>query len=609
MVLSLWRLFVCSIITTACLLLVLIYTVIVDTACTTRIEDMITKLEILQTSSPHFDTPQRRAPGCPSTPPRPAYEPPRHDRYAWRYEIIKHPVNSTIWLPAGVPKSLPKIQHDFDPDSSNSEAAAFRAERQASVKKVFMRAWKSYKDKAWLADEVTPVSGGRRNDFGGWGATLIDSLDTLWIMDLRDEFEEAVAAATKINFLPWNSSIERLNMFETTIRHLGGFIAAYDLTDCKDERLLGKAIEVADMIYASFDTPNRMPVTRWDPKKRAENQLPADHGVLSELASSSLELARLSQITGDMRYYGTAAPITNLLYEQQNRTKLPGMFPIDVNIRASDLTQGTCFSLGAMSDSAYEYFGKTYQLLGGLEPQYARLYEYAMDTAIQHLLFRPVVPDFLQADILFSGIAHTDGARENRMEHLTCFAGGMFLLGGRLFGNETHIDIGRKLTNGCIWAYQHSIIDIMPESFSMNACPSLERCDWEYPRYSPFSTDDYEPGSVAFTAVEDPTYRLRPEAIESIFYLYRITGDPKLQDIAWHMFRVIDFRTETAFGNAGFPNVTSPNPHMWEKDDRMESYWMAETLKYFYLMFSDPSLISLDDFVFNTEGHPFRIPR
>lgn len=526
--------------------------------------------------------------------------------------MIKHPVNSTIWLPAGVPKSLPKIQHDFDPDSSSSEAAALRAKRQASVKKVFMRVWKSYKDKAWLADEVTPVSGGRRNDFGGWGATLIDSLDTLWIMDLRDEFEEAVAAATKINFLPWNSSIERLNMFETTIRHLGGFIAAYDLTDCRDERLLGKAIEVADMIYASFDTPNRMPVTRWDPKKRAEDQLPADHGALSELASSSLELARLSQITGDMRYYGTAAPITNLLYEQQNRTKLPGMFPIDVNVRASDLTQDTSFSLGAMSDSAYEYFGKTYQLLGGLEPQYARLYEYAMDTAIQHLLFRPVVPDHLQADILFSGIAHTDGARENRMEHLTCFAGGMFLLGGRLFGNETHIDIGRKLTNGCVWAYKHSPIRIMPESFSINACPSLEPCDWEPPRYSPFNNTDPDgpqQGSVAFTAVEDSTYRLRPEAIESIFYLYRITGDPKLQDVAWLMFDTIDYRTRTKFGNAALQSVMSGRDARNGKDDRMESYWMAETLKYFYLMFSDPNLISLDDFVFNTEGHPFRIPR
>lgn len=86
----------------------------------------------------------------------------------------------------------------------------------------------------------------------------------------------------------------------------------------------------------------------------------------------------------------------------------------------------------------------------------------------------------------------------------------------------------------------------------------------------------------------------RPEAIESIFILYRITADSAYQDIAWHMFQSIENATKTDIANAAIDDVTQPKP---AKADRMESFWMAETLKYFYLIFSEPELISLDDYV------------
>ena len=528
---------------------------------------------------------------CPSSPPSPPFIPPENDRFNWRNVPIKHPVQSFTPLPTAKPLALPPIQHQFATPSAQAEV--LRKQRQDSVKQVFQRCWNSYRQRAWLADELAPISGGSKNTFGGWGATLVDSLDTLWIMDMKDDFEAAVVAATTISFSPESSSLQTLNMFETTIRYLGGFIAAYDLTDCKDERLLSKAVEIGDMIYASFDTPNRMPVTRWNPNQPGDQQA-AENGIIAEMASSSLEFTRLSQLTGDMRYYDAISRITNAMDDQQNRTRLPGMFPVGVNVRTPDLTQDTTFSLGAMADSAYEYLGKTYQLLGGREPKYHKLYEYAMDTAIQNLLFRPMLPD--QADVLISGIAHAGASvsKQTQGQHLTCFAGGMFLLGGRLFSNDTHVDVGKKITEGCIWAYQNSPIGIMPEIFSMNACPSLSACDW-----------NPDQGS-AFTSIGDARYILRPEAIESIYYLYRITGDERLQDIAWDMFAAIDNNTRTEFANAALRDMTQKDP---PKDDSMESFWMAETLKYFYLVFSEPGLVSLDDFVFNTEAHPFRLPR
>jgi mannosyl-oligosaccharide alpha-1,2-mannosidase len=214
-----------------------------------------------------------------------------------------------------------------------------------------------------------------------------------------------------------------------------------------------------------------------------------------------------------------------------------------------------------------------------------------MSTAITHTLFRPMVHD--KADILIAG-ASVNGKREDKGQHLVCFAGGMFALGGRLFENTTHMDVGRKISEGCAWTYKNAPNGIMPEIFSMTACPTLSACEYTS-----------QPGSSPFSEVGDGRYVLRPEAIESIFYMYRITGDPKYQNIAWEMFQAISTHTRTEFGNAAIGDVMKTPV---DKYDSMESFWLAETLKYFYLTFSDPDEVSLDDCVLNTEAHPFRIP-
>jgi mannosyl-oligosaccharide alpha-1,2-mannosidase len=527
---------------------------------------------------------------CPNNPPKTPFVISRDDgRFRWRDIAVKNPVRSIQALPTNNASAIPRIQHHFRPDGEERKSVFY--ERRDAVKQVFLRGWSTYRHKAWLHDELRPVSGNFKDLFGGWGATLVDNLDTLWIMDLKAEFEEAVTAAANISFSPDSSKQISVNMFETTIRYLGGFLAAFDLTDCKDMRLLERAVELGDMIYASYDTPNRMPVTRWGVRKFDQQQLAAENGIIAELASASLELTRLSQLTGDMRYYDAIARITNLLDEQQNRTQLPGMFPIAVNTRTGDITQGATFSFGSMADSAFEYFGKTWQLLGGRERQYQKLYEGAMDAAASSLLFRPSLPD--GDDILFSANYHAvSGAHDNQVQHLACFAGGMYLLGGRLFGNETHIEIGKKLTNGCVWVYESLPNGIMPEVLQMTACPSFSACPYDPTQPSPF------------TRVIDPKYALRPEAVESVFYAYRITGDPRYQDIAWQMFQDIETHTQTVYGNAAIRNVTAEDV---ELDDSMESFWMSETLKYFYLLFSEPELVSLDEWVFNTEAHPFRL--
>jgi len=108
-----------------------------------------------------------------------------------------------------------------------------------------------------------------------------------------------------------------------------------------------------------------------------------------------------------------------------------------------------------------------------------------------------------------------------------------------------------------------------------------------------------------FTDHGDNRYILRPEAVESLFIMYRVTGDTQYQEMAWKMFLAIDELTRTMIAHAGVHDVRMAIP---QRSDRMESFWLAETLKYFYLIFSEPTLLDLDEWVLNTEAHPFKRP-
>lgn len=156
--------------------------------------------------------------------------------------------------------NIPKIQAATPQESEAVREQ--RLKRQKAVKDSFLHSWAGYKKYAWKSDEVTPLTGKPKNPFGGWAATLVDALDTLWIMGLEDEFSAAVKAAETIDFT--RSDTDLVNIFETTIRYLGGFLAAYELSGKKYDALLRKAVEVGELVMCAFDTDNRMPIARWD---------------------------------------------------------------------------------------------------------------------------------------------------------------------------------------------------------------------------------------------------------------------------------------------------------------------------------------------------------
>lgn len=177
------------------------------------------------------------------------------------------------------------------------------------MKESFMHSWDGYKKHAWLRDEVTPLSGKYRDTFGGWAATLVDSLDTLWIMGMKEDFAMAVKAIEEIDFT--TTETDTVNVFETTIRYMGGFLAAYDISGGTFPVLLVKAVEVGELLMSCFDTPNRMPISRWEWKKYVS---PASHPKGLKLMCRKIHLWSHSNSTR------TNARFRNWLHESRIHT-------------------------------------------------------------------------------------------------------------------------------------------------------------------------------------------------------------------------------------------------------------------------------------------------
>jgi mannosyl-oligosaccharide alpha-1,2-mannosidase len=516
----------------------------------------------------------------------------------WSTVKIYNPVDEIKSPPEGTPKQLYKVQLR---SGSQEEADATTEARRRAIKNTFIRTWGAYRRYAWKADELLPKSKRKQTTFNGWGAQVVDALDGLWIMGLKDEFYEAVRVVAKIDWAKTDG--KDVDLFEVTIRYLGGLIAAYDLSS--EPVLLQKAVELGDTLYATFDTPNRLPPRFLNYRNAKKGLQQADkRAEIATIGSLSLEFTRLTQLTGDAKYYDATERIKQFFYRTQNESAIPGLWTSDVNLRDEELLNPR-FSFGAGADSMYEYLPKMHALLGGLDAEYEQMAIQSLEAARDHLLYKPMTRE--DAEILYPMIVaiDRDGAeqRSYEMSHLACFAGGMYALAGRLFARDDFVDLGSRLTAGCVWAYAAFPTGLMPETLNFQPCPDKDKpCsswekDWAVnPRDLP----------EAISRVRDGRYLLRPEAIESVYYMWRITGDEEWREAAWRMWEAImrEAKTDVAFGSV--LNVRLRNQGTM---DSMETFWLGETVKYFYLIFQDDDVINLDDWVLNTEAHPFKRPK
>ena len=206
-------------------------------------------------------------------------------------------------------------------------------------------------------------------------------------------------------------------------------------------------------------------------------------------------------------------------------------------------------------------------------------------------------------------------------------------IGAKLFEHSEHINMARKLVDGCIWSYFAMPTGLMPEYSEMIACEMNSECTWNQTLWeehlkekAPTSDNSHSENRMrqnpmkqvmeslrlqkGFIGFKDRRYILRPEAIESVFIHYRLTGDKDLPDKAWRMYTAIENATRTDFANAAILDVTveSSEAAAEQQQDSMESFWLAETLKYFYLIFRTPDVVNLNEWVLNTEAHTFKRP-
>lgn len=430
-------------------------------------------------------------------------------------------------------------------------AAPQRADRvdrrklAARVRAEFLHAWRGYERHAWGHDELKPLSKTARDWYDEpLYMTQVDSLDTLRLMGLRDE--ERRAREFVVEHLNFDRDIYVQN-FEITIRHLGGLLSAYQLTN--DRRLLRLAEDLGNRLLPAFDSKTGIPyrfVNLRTGKVRGEVTNPAEAGTLL------VEFGALSKLTRRPVFYDRAK---RALVETYKRRSVLGLVGSRINVETGEWVGRTSHISGGI-DSYYEYLLKCWLLFGDQDCR--RMWLESISAVNKHLA------DEVNGELWYGQADMRTGSRTaTTYGALDAFFPAMLALSG---------DTGRARR-------------LQASSLKMWRAHGIEpeRLDYR---------------TMKVTAAG---YPLRPEIVESAYYLHKLTGDPRYLSEGAEMFEdfVRHCRTETAY--AALKSVETK-----EQEDNMESFLFAETFKYFYLLFAPPSTLDFRAIVFNTEAHPIR---
>ncbi|MGZ5020883.1 MAG: glycoside hydrolase family 47 protein, partial [Chthoniobacterales bacterium] len=374
--------------------------------------------------------------------------------------------------------------------------------------------------------------------------TPVDALDTLILMKLdteADKTRELIVA---------NLSFDRdiyVKNFEITIRLLGGLLSSYQSTG--DKRLLALADDLGRRLLPVFESPTGLPYAMINLRTGAvKNPLtnPAETGTLL------WEFGTLSKLTGNSIYYEKAK---RALVETYKRRSPLGLVGSSINVETGEWTDPDSHISGGI-DSYYEYLWKCWVLFGD---------EDCRDMWRESI---PAVHKYLADEVggeLWYGHANMlTGARtETTYGALDAFFPALLALSGDL-------DRARRLQTSSFKMW--NLHGIEPEVF------------------------DYKTNRVVAS-----TYHLRPEIVESTYYLFHYTRDPAYRRMGEKLFNDFVQYCRTDSGYAALSDMVTKT-----KRDEMESFVFAETFKYFYLLFAPPETLDFDHVVFNTEAHPLK---
>lgn len=493
--------------------------------------------------------------------------------------------------------------------------------RRDMVRDAFKASWDDYAKNAWGYDVYAPIKGKGKNmkNDGPLGWIIVDSLDSLILMDLKDQLDDARSwVKMELNF----DMDEKVHTFETTIRMLGGLLSAFYLTD--DEVYSEKAVHLGNKLLVAFNTQTGLPASEVNLKTGA---LFFDGSGIStaEITTLQLEFKYLATITGEQMYWDAADKAMELVDRANNTPNInqyDGLVPILIDPNTGEYNTDV-IRLGSRGDSYYEYLLKQY--LQTNEEKYLDMYNDSFSGIKKHLTNRSKPNNLLFFGELERGLSK---ALSTKMDHLVCFFGGLFALGATNGftldeakempwwdkAHEEQLLYGEELGKTCYHMY-HDVPNtgLSPEIVNFNINNELKK-------YSP--PDALWSTEGDFFVKKSDTHNLqRPETVETLYYLYKITGDIKYREWGWEIFE--NFVSHTGIGGpdqlGGYKGdlrfTTLSDVFEGKYADNMESFWLAETLKYFYLLFTDEDIHggekwkkwNMKNIVFNTEAHP--LPR
>ena len=457
---------------------------------------------------------------------------------------------------------------------SNTNPQSYRAN---AVRRTLKSVWDAYTPFIG-ADEIQPVS----NLSKLWDinnkqmVTLVDSLDTLYLAGLHDEFNQGVEYLAKnFDFTPTSS----VSLFETTIRVLGGLLSAYALSN--DERVLAAAVQVGSKLVTAYSedamkSNGGMPFPSWNPTTVTGH---SSYGTfLAESGSVQLEYYYLYHATGDEKFL---EPL-NLMPKFKNLTNPNGLIGSSWSGSVFNGRIGT----GSYSDSYYEYLLKLWLLTEQNEDLYSDMYIAAADSIVDYLILDIKSLNGTQAFVT-SGDNYGEKFnvfQNDNFEHLSCFIPGMLALGSVYLPPlqaDKHLKAAKKVASFCAHLYLDTVTGLSPDQVSI--------------------------GIDRKKTVAKSNYGLRPETVESLFYMWRVTRDPIYREWGWSIYLSIERHCRVCqnCSASGYSEVEDVNAEKPSLTDHMDTFFTGETLKYLFLLFADDSALDLDCWVLNTEAHPF----
>lgn len=420
------------------------------------------------------------------------------------------------------------------------------------VRGEFLYAWNGYKRAAWGYDEVRPITGTGHDFFikgHSFGLSIIEALDTLYVMGLDDELTACVEWLRKNLHFDVDGEVE---MFEAMIRMVAGLIAGYYATG--ERFMLDGARDLADRLLQCFSkSPTGVPYRYVNLHTGAVRGNPTN---LAEAGSNILEFGDLTRLTGDPKYLAASKKSYETIIAKRSPLNLLGTY---FDVEKGEFTTTDDVAPEPPVDSFFEYLYGAWKMFG--DTQARDWYRMLTDAVLKYQVVR------FNGHLWFQTVDYTTGlpTGDHSQWELAAFYAELLAKGGDRATGSAYYDS---------WTAAAKRYGIIPEG--------IDSATW---------------------AITDPGYEFRPEYVNSAFDLWFLTHDEKYRRTAHDHFLQIKANCKVP---GGYTILKDVRTRPMTQGDLFPAYAFSENFKYLYLMFADSPRFDGSNYLLNTEGKVMR---